>query len=513
MDAEKKLLSAGLRPALLYKSIGLNFDQLDQKLLHLTGQGAIANQNNLKNSILGQMIDLLDELWSPIIAYEIAQASHKSKNAEEGYVEFFLDERCAWKNSALNIYEKHRIKTRPIGNLARNVYLSINRFLDTYSACLNPIEKHLNTKPVIIELDLKASDTHNGGAFSIIVTFAGGKKLVFKPKPAANDEFIAEIVETLQLPENLKPGLPKIVASGPGYFWSDFVEHERHNTKKNLAAFYKNAGGMLALMDSLNFSDGHHENFVSGIENKLYLVDAETILINLSYFDGKLDSFYDVSFTGMIEDKEQNKSYISALQANESFFNYPVTPTIINDLTTEMSIKYNTVQKNIYAKSSPIQNAMTIQSFKDQCKEGARTVYESIAKADVSALLEILERYSDSLALRQIKRHTLYYQWLIHRMAHPMNNEKNKFIDENMRNYPAEIVAYELRSLDQGDIPVFYHKPAERHLYGCNDELVLKDWFSKPAQDWFKQKITDLQNPDFINQRISRIDALLSAHA
>ena len=101
MDAEKKLLSAGLRPALLYKSIGLNFDQLDQKLLHLTGQGAIANQNNLKNSILGQMIDLLDELWSPIIAYEIAQASHKSKNAEEGYVEFFLDERCAWKNSEI----------------------------------------------------------------------------------------------------------------------------------------------------------------------------------------------------------------------------------------------------------------------------------------------------------------------------------------------------------------------------------------------------------------------------
>lgn len=67
-----------------------------------------------------------------------------------------------------------------------------------------------------------------------------------------------------------------------------------------------------------------------------------------------------------------------------------------------------------------------------------------------------------------------------------------------------------LKSLEQGDVPVFYHKLRECHLYGCNNEFVLKDWLKKPAEEWFKQKITDLKNPEFVTKRI---DALLSAQA
>lgn len=511
MSGAFKDISAGLRPALFLKSIGFTFDDLDLRINALHKAGIIENAADIKNSIVEQLVDVLDELWSPIVAFEIGKYSEGRiiTDPAAAYFDFFIGEGKKWKIDALDIYDKHFYQARVIRNLANNSYEFICNFLDILSRDFKNLEAYLGSDATLSAIDLGASDTHNLGKFSIILAFSNGKGLIFKPKSSANDEFLFEYFSLLELSDEIQILLPAVIHGGDNYFWSEYIENKKYSASDDLEKFYRNAGAVLAVMDSLNFSDGHHENFISAPGHKLCLIDSETILINLSYFDGKLDSFYDLSFTGMIEDKQCDKSYISALQANEDFFSYPVSPSVMNDLTTDIRIVYNTVKRNIYAKSSPIEQGHNIQNFAKHVKSGALDAYWKITSVPYIEIRNLLLKYADRLQLRQIKRHTLYYQWLLHRMAHPMNGDEAKFIDENMRNYQDEIVQCELVSLRNGDIPIFYHKPFDRGLYGSGGKIVVEDYFAKPAEEWFQKKVGDLSCECFLAERMQQIDRML----
>lgn len=60
-----------------------------------------------------------------------------------------------------------------------------------------------------------------------------------------------------------------------------------------------------------------------------------------------------------------------------------------------------------------------------------------------------------------------------------------------------------------GDIPIFFHKPFQKHVYGLNKRLQ-NNYYQYTAADWFNKKLNDIQHKEFINKRLQEIYELLA---
>lgn len=361
------------------------------------------------------------------------------------------------------------------------------------------------------DIDMGASDVHNNGQYTIIVRLKGHKKIVFKPREPINEEFLIALSDLINGEDDVyNISVPQIIKTSGEYFWSEYIEHKQYETREALENFFTNAGSILALMDVLNYSDGHNENFIAGDNHKLVLIDPETIFVNLSYFkENGCDFYYDLRFTGMIETKRsEDDFYLSALQSSGDNFIQPMAIRIEDDLTDNLSIKYKQVKKNIYIKNSPFHTDGDPRDYKEPIIKGLEHMYDVLAKnkEDIKALVY---KYSEKLVLRQIKRHTLYYSWLYHRMLHPLNGDIKEFLDEKLFFYSDEIASYESISLYRGDIPIFYHKLSEKHLYGYKAEILARDYFSQSAYEWFLKKLDDIHKPSFRKKRRQEVERVL----
>lgn len=504
-DSEKLL---GLRPALFFKITNFSFHRLKDSLKRLKEKGLVHNSAKLFNEILDQLIDLIDQYWCPIIVNEIV--IQKKGNTKLTYKSFFIDETDNWQESALKIKNKYSLQVKIIEILATNLYNYLCDFINILLLDIDDLKNHLNNQLEVKHIDFSASDIHDGGKCTIILEFTNQKKLVFKPKSYANDDFIIDYLSLAGLDKD-HFFIPRLIFKRKNYFWTEHVNHIQYENDEDLKTFYYHAGVVLAVMDSLNFSDGHHENFISAPDKKLYLIDTETILVNLSYFtDNNLDSFYDLTFTGMVENKDTmvDEEFSSALQSTSELFNYPFEASIENDLTTDISIKYNTLKLNLYSKNKPAKNA-NIANFKQEVLQGMQEAYSKIKKIDRKALGDLIEKYADTLELRQIKRPTIYYAWLLCRICHPLNDKFEDFVQENMMNYPKEIVDYELHYLKKGEIPIFFHNLRSKSLLGLKNETIVSDYFSNTGLKWFTKKLDDLKRDNFLNKRYSEINSIL----
>ena len=129
--------------------------------------------------------------------------------------------------------------------------------------------------PVDVTLDL--SDPHNGLRTVAAVTFEGGRRLVYKPRPLAMDTAFATLLETL----NATGALPDLRAprtlERPGYGWCEWVESHLLADAAEWDALARRTGALLAVVFMLEGVDVHDENIVF-VGGHPVIVDAETML-------------------------------------------------------------------------------------------------------------------------------------------------------------------------------------------------------------------------------------------
>ena len=129
-------------------------------------------------------------------------------------------------------------------------------------------------------IQLGLSDPHRGGRAVAILRFGEGEKarrVVYKPKDMQVDFVYQQVL--LQL--NQGSSLPHLrhlsVLSCPGYGFMEWVEHRLCESDAELAAFYTNAGRIMAVLHLLGCTDCHYENLIAS-GDQLVLIDTETLL-------------------------------------------------------------------------------------------------------------------------------------------------------------------------------------------------------------------------------------------
>ena len=126
-----------------------------------------------------------------------------------------------------------------------------------------------------IEGDL--SDPHNHGRSVLIVHFADGARVVYKPKDLRVDAAWHALVERLnaaKAPVALKAARTVV---RDGYGWTEFIDHTGCADMAGCVKFFRRAGAWLALLHCFAATDMHQENMIAAGDHPVP-IDLETIL-------------------------------------------------------------------------------------------------------------------------------------------------------------------------------------------------------------------------------------------
>lgn len=490
---------AELRPLLLLFFAKESFKIIEKKIYTLKYKGVIEKNSDIFSDIKSLIISYVDRFWAPIVIEEYVSFFNSSGM---GYREFFL-RKDLWQRKKGGIDDKYACELCFLKKLLQKEKYNFLLFLDRFFQDYQEICSVFTINAPLVSISGNLSDRHGQGSV-LELSFSGGQKIIYKTRSAINDLFLSDYVKILDLDSVVH--IP-LAIDKKEYSWYEFVEYVECQKKKDLENFYRNAGSVLAVLDSLNYTDGHNENFICS-SPYWYLIDSETILTNLSYFSDKINFFYDLEFTGMIQRLKRNEFSISAFQFNDQISYMPVSPFIENDCTENISLHYKTFRYIESIKSYPRCKKVDIKKYVPFIKDGMDMAYQKIANCRVG-LIDLFNKYQKRLRLRQIHRHTIYYYWLLYKYYHPCNKMKDNFINDNLKTYSDNMIQYEKEMLINGDIPIFFHKPYQKHIYTSHKRLQ-NNFYQYTAAYWFNKKLYDIQNKEFRLKRLKEISELLS---
>ncbi|MFI2782966.1 type 2 lanthipeptide synthetase LanM family protein [Streptomyces sp. ALB3] len=119
-------------------------------------------------------------------------------------------------------------------------------------------------------------DRHRGGRSVMLLRFADGARLVYKPRPLAAHRHFGTLVEWFNShagPPDLRA--PRVLDRG-AYGWAEFIADAPCRSTASATLFYRRLGALLALLHVLDGTDLHHENLIASGPHPV-LVDVETL--------------------------------------------------------------------------------------------------------------------------------------------------------------------------------------------------------------------------------------------
>ena len=121
-----------------------------------------------------------------------------------------------------------------------------------------------------------AGDSHRRGRSVVAVTFACGRKILYKPRSLGVDVAFAHVVDWVNghLPE--RPLRTAKVLDRGDYGWCEFVERADLPSKDAARDYYVRQGKLLALFYTLHANDLHCDNVIASGADPVY-VDLETL--------------------------------------------------------------------------------------------------------------------------------------------------------------------------------------------------------------------------------------------
>lgn len=190
----------------------------------------------------------------------------------------FLDD--VWDDGVTTLADAFPGWIPRVDSLAANWLASCRELDGRLCSDIREIERELIGHPVgaVTRLSSGLGDPHHGGRTVSLLFFESGDIVVYKPRSLAGEAAFAALVGWAS---TLDPTLPLpaavTVIDRDAYGWMSFVSHRPCRTAEEVAQYYRNSGGLLALVFALCGTDCHHENIISDGPTPV-LVDAETLV-------------------------------------------------------------------------------------------------------------------------------------------------------------------------------------------------------------------------------------------
>ena len=228
----------------------------------------------------------LVKLASRTLVLELARARDRGELAGDTPAERFLDftHRLVGGSELAEFLAAYPVLARVLGESCRQ---AVEGHLELLARLAEDRGESLITRlldgrdPGALTAIEPGGDPHRGGRCTATLTFADGRRLVYKPRPLGLHRHFNELVDWL----NDKTGLDirtVDLLTRHGYGWLEYVVHEPCDDLAGVRRFYHRQGALLALLYVLDGTDMHYENLIA-VGDQPVLVDVETLFIRATH--------------------------------------------------------------------------------------------------------------------------------------------------------------------------------------------------------------------------------------
>lgn len=167
------------------------------------------------------------------------------------------------------------------------------------------------------EIETGLSDPHHGRRGVLTLTFASGRKLVYKPKNLGIDVAYNRLLAWCNQQDLPLPFRTLTVIDRGDYGWVEFVKLQRCHDQAAAGRYFQCAGMLLCLVYVLGAIDCHHENLIAHGEFPV-LVDTEALLQHRARLES-LDDGTQAQFLAheMIGDSVMHTGFLPSWQVDE----------------------------------------------------------------------------------------------------------------------------------------------------------------------------------------------------
>lgn len=374
----------------------------------------------------------------------------------------------------------------------------------------------------IVALDMECSDPHHHGRTVFLLTFADGRKLVYKPRCMDIDVAFCKYIDWFN-EQGLSPDLRYArVLNRHAYGWMEYIEHAPCQTTKEVQSYYQRCGLLTCLFYALGSTDMHHENLIA---HGAYPVpiDLETILT-----PGPADLYpssiaeekkleHSVFGSGMlmmkmkVQDWELNVAALGDVQEFDSPIPYPTWRHINTDA---MTLSYEISHINLTDDNKALFNGSTLKSSDhvEDLVAGFRSMYHFLIehRDELLARGQALDLFADC-PIRFLYRPTYVYVKQLIRLANLdfLQEGTDRWVDLQVFKRPLlqeqgdqrlwTIASAELASLELLDIPWFGTNTDSTHLF-TDESIIVEHVFTQSALEQARSWIASLNDEDMQQQ-------------
>jgi type 2 lantibiotic biosynthesis protein LanM len=151
----------------------------------------------------------------------------------------------------------------------------VDRFVADRPVIVRALLDSIDPGP-LVAIETGLGDPHRRGRTVAVLTFADGRRVVYKPRSLSSHVHFGDLVGWLN---GRVAGLDlRTVTAVPreGYGWLEFIPHVPCDSARAVERFYHRQGALLALLYAVDAADIHYENLIACVDQPV-LVDLETL--------------------------------------------------------------------------------------------------------------------------------------------------------------------------------------------------------------------------------------------
>jgi type 2 lantibiotic biosynthesis protein LanM len=372
----------------------------------------------------------------------------------------------------------------------------------------------------LVGIDGGAGDSHQGGRTVVIVEFASGLRLVYKPKPLAVDVHFQELLVWLNQRGDFPPFRTLRVLDRGAYGWSEYVRPCGCATRAEVERFYRRQGGALALLYVLEATDFHSENLIAAGEHPV-LVDLEALFqprVGGYYLEWSVDPAlrtveYSVLRVNLLPERVDASDRVAGVDISAlgnkagQLCPHPVARWE-GFGTDEMRVVHRQVEL-AGSDNRPTWDGKPVDvlDYLGHFEAGFREVYRLLLAYRDELLAGPLERFRDD-EIRLIARATKTYNNLLRPSFHPdlLRDalERDRFFDRlwipvEDEPFLTRLIASERADLLRGDVPKFTTRVNSRDVYGSRGD-VIPGLLETSSLDSVRRRVQQLSPSDLERQ-------------
>jgi type 2 lantibiotic biosynthesis protein LanM len=229
-------------------------------------------------NLLQQLVNLGTETL--LLEFNKVKEKHDSQEKNEGKALYTSFIQNLHKDGGIRFFENYPVLARLIATTIDLWVESTTEFIQRLEADLSVIESIFSdgeSLGKILSIDTSLSNPHHGKRFVLILTFASGVKIVYKPKDLSLYVAFNQLLDWCNQQQISLPFKLVKILDRQGYGWVEYIAQQPCLEKVEVKSFYTRAGMLLSLLYLLGAKNCYAENVIANGQHPV-LIDADILM-------------------------------------------------------------------------------------------------------------------------------------------------------------------------------------------------------------------------------------------